>query len=592
MKERKEISDKYKWDLSSYYANEKEYNKDLDFIKNNYKNIIKFKNKLNNKKDIYNCLEFQTNLSRVFSKLYVYSSLLTKEDGRVSANDEKVEIIDKISVEYGALSSFVSVELSNLDDEFLLKLKQDKKFANYDLTIDDIIKFKKHTLSEKEEELLSLTEEVTGGYSQVFEKLDNVDIKFDNVIDSNGREKKLNSANYGVYLASEDRNLRKTAIKNMNKAYGELNHTIASNYIGHIKSDCFFAKVKKFKNALSASLYCEDVDEVVYNNLIESVNKNLGVMHKYYATKKQQLKYKRFYNYDISAPTNKKCNLKLSFENAFSLVKESLKCLGETYLNDLQKSYDERWIDVYPNFGKDTGAFSWGSYGCNPVVLLNYEKTTNDVFTLAHELGHAMHTYYSNANQVYQKAGYEIFVAEVASTVNEMLLVRYLIAKSSSKKEKLYYYDYLIRMFHSTIMRQTMFAEFEKFAHEHYEDGNPLTAKILNDHYLMLNKKYFGSGVSLIDEIKYEWSRIPHFYNSFYVYKYATGIISALNISQKIFDGDKIALKKYLEFLKSGCSKDPVTLLKDAGVDLSKIETLDETFKIINNLISEYKKLI
>lgn len=592
MRERKDIPDIYKWDLSSYYKSEEDFNKDLNYIKKNYTKIENFEGKLNNKKDIYKCFVFQTNLSKVFSKLYVYSSLLTKEDGRISENDQRLETIDKLSVEYGALSSFVDVELSDLSDEFLLSLKNDKKFKDYDLIIDDIIKFKKHMLSKKEEKLLSLTSEFAGGFSQVFEKLDNVDIKFDKVVDSKGKTRELNSANYGVYLESQDRNLRKSAMANMNKAYGELNYTIGANYISHIKQDCFYSKIRGFKNSLSASLFSEDIDEVVYNNLVESVNSNLKIMQKYYDIKRKQLDYKTMYIYDTSAPTNSKYNLKLNYEAAFSLVLDACKPLGDDYIENLKKAYNEKWVDVYPNLGKDTGAFSWGCYSCNPVVLLNYEKTTNDIFTLAHELGHAMHTYYSNTNQVYEKAGYEIFVAEVASTVNEMLLVRYKLANSNSDQEKLYYYDYLIKMFKSTLMRQTMFAEFEKFAHQYHENGGALTVEILNNYYYELNKRYFGAKVKLIPEIKYEWSRIPHFYTSYYVYKYATGIICALNISQKLFDGDETARRSYINFLKSGCSKDPVSLLKDAGVDLTKVDTFNESFKIIESFIKEYNALI
>ena len=592
MKERKDIEEKYKWDLSSYYFSEKEFENDYNYVLNNFEKIKLFENKLNNEKDIFDCLDFEKTISKKLSKLYVYSSLITKEDATVSASDERLEKIVALSVKVSASSSFVSVELAELDDNFLLSLLNNPRAKNYDLLIKDIIKCKKHTLSKKEENLLSLMGEFSDGFSDVFDKFDNADITFEDCVDSKGNKYPLNMATYGIYMESEDRELRKNAIKNINGAFGKFHHTIGTNYINHVKKDCFYSKIRNFNSCLESALFSEDVSKDVYDNLVESVNKNLSGIHQYYDLKRQQLNLDKIALYDMSAPTSSSYNLKLDYEDAYELVKTICAPLGEEYVSVLQRAFNERWIDVFANKGKDNGAFSWGCYGENPVVLLNYEKTTNDIFTIAHEMGHAMHTYYSNNNQPYEKAGYEIFVAEVASTVNEMLMVRYQIQNAKSDEEKIYYYDYFLKMFRTTIMRQTMFAEFEKYAHEQHEKGVSLTIELLNNYYYELNKRYFGENVELVDEIKYEWLRIPHFYNSFYVYKYATGLISAVIISEKIFNNELKAKDNYINFLKSGGSQDPVSLLKIAGVDLTKVETFDYAFNVMNKYINEFKNCI
>lgn len=590
--EREKIEEKYKWDLTEYFKDLTEWENLFSYVKNNYSKVLKYENKLNNKNDIFSCLEEENDISSKMELLYIYASLKSKENSKNSTYQNLLNKIEKLSVEIGEKYSFIDVELNDLDDEFLKQLSQDKDFKNYDLFFLDIIKNKKHMLSKKEEKLLAKTGLFSGQFSSIFDKIDTADIKFDDVLDEKGNVLNMNNSVYSRYIQSADRTLRKNAFISMNGAYGKLNHTITEVYLGNIKADCFYSQIRNFKSCLDASMYAEDVDINVYKTLVFCVNENLSIFHKYFELKRKILGVDKIAVYDMRAPSCDGLEKSYSYEQAFDIVLDALKVLGDDYVDVLKTAQSNRWIDVFNNDGKDTGAFSWGAYRKHPVVLLNFEGILNDVFTLAHELGHSMHTYYSNNTQVRQKAGYEIFVAEVASTVNEMLLVNYFMSKAKDNNEKLYYLDYLFKMFYSTIFRQTLFAEFEEYAHSAYEKGDDTTAEGLNAYYYNLNQKYFGKDVELVDEIKYEWSRIPHFYTSFYVYKYATGLISAFYIANKIFSGDTRVLEGYRKFLTLGNTLDPVSLLKIAGVDLTNKQTFDYVFSEMNKLLETYKSLI
>lgn len=591
MKKREQIPSEYKWDLSSYYSSEKDYENDYNFVEQNYKKLADFQNKLNNKNDILNCFELDEKISRKLEKLYVFSSLETKQDMTNQNAQKRLKKLEKLSVDISEITSYITPELCELSDEFLLQLASDADFKNYDLVLKDIIKDKKHMLSKKEERLLALTGEFSGEFSDIFDMYDNADIKFEKIKNSKGEEVELNNSIYHLYIQSSDRELRKNAMIGINGTYGKLNHMIAANYMGNVKSDWFYSKIRGFSSCIENALYSEEVSKSVYDTLVKSVNENLPVFHRFFDLKRKVLGYEKFANYDIHAHTSQS-DAKYDYNTAFELVKKALFVLGEDYIQTLDEAKQKRWIDVLANEGKDTGAFSWGCYDANPVVLLNHEDTIGCVFTLAHELGHMMHSYYSNKTQVYQKAGYEIFVAEVASTVNEMLLDLHLLNSAQTKQQKLFYLDYLLKMFYSTVFRQTMFAEFEQKVHDRYEKGEDTTADALNELYLDLNKTYFGSEVELVDEIKYEWSRIPHFYNSFYVYKYATGLISAFFIANKIVAGDKQDIEAYRKFLTLGSTLPPVELLKVAGVDLSNPKTFDYVFEKLGELLDEYNSLI
>lgn len=592
MLQRNQVEEQYKWDLSSYFETDDEWNNVFENVKNDYQKLTTYEGKLNNADTILECLNLQTSVSEVTSRLYVYISLRVKEDAKNSFYQNKLNCLEKYLSDISPQISYISSELNDLDNDFINTLIQDVRFKNYDIMLADIIKSKPHMLSRAEEKLMSSLSECIGGESDVFDMLDAVDIKFEDVTDSNGNKFPLNNANYSTYTQSLDASLRETAYKNLNGGYGKLNYTLASNYLCNVKTDCTFAKVRHFDSSFKMSAFNEDVDDNVYNTLVKMVNKNLPVFHRYFRLKQKALKLKNFHNYDINAKLPTKSSKTYTYNHAYSIVTDTLNILGNDYVSVLNRAKDERWIDVMPNKNKDTGAFSWGAYGANPVVLLNFEGTINSVFTLAHELGHMMHSYYSNKNNPSTKAGYEIFVAEVASTVNEMLLARTLLEKADNTEEKLFYIDYLMSMFYSSIHRQTMFAEFEYNIHNAYENGEDVTCDAINNMYLSLAKKYFGEDVELAEELKYEWSRIPHFYTSFYVYKYATGLISALALANKMLKGYKQSVKNYRNFLTTGSTKPPVELLKDAGVDLTKEETFENAFDFINSILNEWEKLL
>ncbi len=592
MKKREEIEEKYKWDLSEYSESLEACEKELKEIEQRFEEITAFENKLNSDENIYACLKLESEISEVLSRLYVYSSLRVKENAKDSKAVELSEKVGSVCVKFSTLTSFISVEIGELSNEKLKELENNSAYPQFRTYFKSILRQKAHILSKKEEKLLSQMGEFTGGFSDVFDMFDNADVKFKDALDSKGKPHKLTHATYSLLVESPDRELRKNAIINMNSAYGEYNNTLATNYIGDVKVGVYFAKVRNYPSALSASIYNEEASEEVYKTLIEGVNNNLGVFHKYFDIKRRQLGLKSFAIYDIYAKTCEDFDMKLSYEEALELVKQACSPLGEEYIKLLDRAKNERWIDVYENEGKDSGAFSWGSYGVHPVVLTNFVPNCNSLFTLAHELGHCMHTYYSNKNQPYEDAGYTIFVAEVASNVNEMLMLLYLSNKAKTKEEKIYYYDYLLSMFRGSVFRQTMFSEFEYFAHDTYEKTSALSKDILNNYYLELNKRYFGKAVEVLDEIKYEWSRIPHFYSSFYVYKYATGLISAMVIARNIFAGKEGAKENYFKFLSSGSSLPPVELLKMAGVNLEDKATFDEAFSFINSILDDWNRLL
>ena len=592
MKKRSEIEEKYKWDLSDYFVTDEAWDKEFERIKPMYEDLTKFEGKLSSDDALLACLKLDNKLGEIVGKLSVYISLKCKEDGKNAFYQNKSNTLEKYLADVSPRLAYITSEINEIPDERLEKLANDKRFADFNLTFKHAIRNKPHMLSKVEEKLLATLGECIGGAGDVFDMLDAVDIKFEDAVDSKGVKHPLNNSNYSVYSQSDDASLRESAFKNVNGGYGKYNYTIAANYLNNIKTNATYAKVRRFDSSFEEALFGEEVDGKVYTTLLEQVNKNTSVFQRYYELKRQALGLKKFGNYDVNAKLKTRAEKVYTYDQAFDKVLDVTKVLGDDYVDVLKQAKEDRWIDVMPNENKDTGAFSWGSYGAHPVVMMNFEGTTNCVFTLAHELGHMMHTYYSNKANPQTKAGYEIFVAEVASTVNEMLLAKTMLKNASTKEEKLYYIDYLMNMFYGTVYRQTMFAEFEYNMHKAYESGGEVTAEAMNNEYSRLTQKYFGKDVKLADELKYEWSRIPHFYNSFYVYKYATGLISALAISNKILAGEKDAVKNYRNFLASGCTKPPVELLKGAGADLTDEQTFANAFEFVSSVLDDFDKLL
>jgi len=592
-KTRSEIEEKYKWDLTTIYKSDELWYKDLEKVSKETEKISEFRgNIVNSSSNLLKYLKFDEDLERKLYKLYYYASLKHDEDTTNPIYQEMIGKIDDVIKKSSELSAFVSPEMFSVDYETIKKyINEEKGLEEYKFTLENFYRFEKHKLNETEERILSSLSNVLGITQEVYKSLTNSDLKFGFIKDENGKEVEFTNSNYSKFIHSSDRNVRKQAFHLMHETYGDYKNTISNTFKGNVDYLTEMAKIKKFNNSLEASLFSDNIDTSVYNNLIDTINKNLNTIYKYFDLKKEVLNLDEIHLYDIYVELVKDLDKEYSFEEAKDLVFKALSPLGENYLKDLQKAFDERWIDVYNNKGKRGGAYSSGFYDTNPFVLLNYEGKLKDVSTLAHELGHSMHTYYSCQNNPYTDSDYKIFVAEVASTVNELLLCMYLIKNSKDDKEKMFVLNELMELFKGTIYRQVMFAEFERDMHALKEKGEILTNELLSNEYYKLNQKYFGPNVVVDEAIKYEWSRIPHFYYNFYVYKYAIGLSSACHIVNNILEGKENALENYLSFLKSGGSDYPANELKIAGVDVTSPEVIESAIKMFDNVIDEFKTL-
>lgn len=587
---RNDVPSHLKWNLSEIVDGEKGFtvieNKILSKL-----DFSKFEGKLADENVLLECLRYMDDLEIKLEILGVYAMMYRDVDTRNSDANALNSRVDNLFVKYSSAVSFVTPEITALPEEKLKSIIADERFKDYDYQLEQMLKSKPHVLSRDCENILSLGGQVFGGFQEIFTMINNADLAFPE-IEVNGEKIRLSHGMYSVCMDSKDRKVRETAFKAFYKAFRDVLNTITATYAGNVNKDVFLTKARKYNSCLERALENEDVPAEVYKNLLKYVNGALPTLHKYVKDRKETLGYDEMHMYDMYVSLVEDAELKLPYEEAFKLVKKGLAPLGEDYGKLLQKAHDEGWIDVEETEGKRSGAYSVGVYGIeHPYVLLNYQPTTHDVFTIAHELGHSMHSYKSDAAQPKSKANYKIFVAEVASTVNEVLLLKYLLKNSTDVKLKKYLCSYYLEMIRTTIFRQTMFAEFEYIAHDSAEKGIPLTKDYLNDEYLKLNKKYYGDAVVSDDEIAYEWARIPHFYNSFYVYKYATGLISAISIAERIYsEGDK-AVEDYFRFLSSGASDGPVELLKLAGVDLTKKDAYEAMVKSFETTLAEFESL-
>lgn len=590
MKKRNEIEEKYKWDLSGYCTDLDSAISQIRALVPEFEKLTKFENKLGEDDMLFECLETNRKLGEKFEVLACFCSLKQKEDATVSKTNEILNVIESISSDLGVKLSFIDVEISKFSNARLDSLCANPKFGEYREMFEDVKRHKKHTLSKSQEKLLSRVGEFAGGFSDVFDMFDSCDVAFEDVVDLNGNKHPLNNANYSQYVRDKDEKLRFSAYSNMMSAYGKLNKTLAANYLSSVKADCAYAKMRKYKSALDKALYNEEISADVYDKLIEKVHSSLKDFYEYFEQKQKMLGLKKFRICDAYAENPKVPKYEFCFDEAFDVVKTALKPLGKDYQKLLDKAKQERWVDVYPNVGKDTGAFSSGAYRKNPIVLMNFVGDINSVFTLAHELGHSMHTYLSDHAQNSINSGYPIFLAEIASTTNEMLLLDHFMKTAKTKDEKIYFVDTYLNMARATIYRQTMFAEFEQIIHQNYEKMLPLSADVLNQTYFDLNRLYFGDKVEILDCTKFEWSRIPHFYNDFYVYKYATGLIAAIAISQNILKDPKFS-SQYLKMLSYGGKLSPLKTLEVCGIDMTKDQPFDNAFSCIKQKIKELKEL-
>ena len=547
---------------------------------------------LSNGKKLYEYLKYDEEVSRKLEKIYYYAHLNYDAD----TLDEKYKVMtNKVSdlfTKYNELSSFVVPEILKLDEEKLNTFyKDEEKLEDYRFSIENIYRFKNHTLDEEKEKMLSNLSKCLSNPEETYEALTDSDFEYDYITDEKGNKVKLNESNYSLFIKSKDRSVRKKAFEMLHDKYKKYIRTITSTYKGEVENNVVLAKIRNYDSAISASLYSDNVPVDIYNNLIKVVNDNMNVLYDYYDLKKEILSLDCLHMYDTYVEIINKIDKKYSFDEAKEIVIDALSVLGDKYVKNLKKAFDEKWIDIYHSKGKRSGAYSSGNFDVNPYVLLNFEGTLNDVSTLAHELGHSMHTYLSCKNNSYQYSSYEIFVAEVASTVNELLLANYMLKNSKNKDEKLAIINHILDLYKATLYRQTMFAEFEKETHKLREKGEVLTSDLLSNTYYNLVKKYFGPNVLCDELIRYEWARIPHFYYNFYVYKYATGISAASYIVDGILNNKEGALENYINFLKTGGSMYPLDELKIAGVNLNSKSVILSAIKTFEKYLKEFKDI-
>lgn len=585
MKKRNEIDEKYKWDLSCYVKNEEELKNNLKYLKDNAIKYKDFYGKFNDKKALKSYLKFDEEYTKVFYRTSSYIGHTLNTDTSDTKYINYSTQLEYISKACGEAGSYISPQLSDLPDYYLQELIEDKDLADYKRFFQNILRDKPHKINEHDSELLSKMSLCLGNDSEVFDTLTNGEIKFDNIIDSDGKTHEVYEADYSKFLDNKDRKIRQGAFSSIMNGYGGKIRTIACLYTNDIQYDIFNNNLTKFNSTREKAMFYEEVEPKVYDTLIKNINSKISLLQDILKLKAKYLNINDMAYYDMMLTIGDKEHY--TIEQAIDLVKQCTKSLGKEYQEILTEKFNQKVIDYLPNENKQTGAYSSGFYGCPSLVLMNFVEDYNSVSTLAHEIGHAMHTEFSDRNQPMQLSDYVIFVAEVASTVNEILLNRY-VSERGDKKQKISLAFELLDSIRSTIFRQTLFSEFEDYSHNELEKGNPLTYEDYNNKYYELNKKYYGDSVMLPEELKYEWARIPHFYRAFYVYKYATGFISALCIVQNLLE-DSEYYKKYIKFLKSGCTKSPVELLQDIGVDLTTNEPYNKAFKFIENLINEIK---
>ena len=593
-KTRDEIDVKDTWDLTKIYKNIDEFESELNSIDKLVDDVVGFKGKIMESSDsLYNFYVAYEKMDRTLTKLFMYASLNRDADTTNSKYQALRMRVMKKNEDISSATSFISSEMLSVDYDLVLSyIKADDRLKEYAFDLEKMFRYKEHTLSEQEEAIITLATNAFGTGSDAFNYIDNADINLGKIKDEDGNLVELTNSNYIKYMTSSNRSVRITAFNHMYEYFKGLKNTISACLKGNIKEDFFLSKVKKYTSPLDASMYSDNIDVSVYKNLIDIVHDNMDLMYDYMDLRKKALNLDEMHMYDIYVDLVKIDNDDIPFEKGKEIVFNALKPLGSTYINDLKKAFDERWIDIYPNIGKKSGAYSWGSYDTYPYLLLNYNNTTDSVVTMAHELGHSMHSFYSNKNQNYFNSQYTIFLAEIASTVNEVLLNEYMYKNASSKNEKIFYLTEMLDKIRATIYRQTMFAEFEMIMHDKESNGIPLTEEEFSSTYYNLNKLYYGNNVVSDDLIRYEWARIPHFYTSFYVYKYATGLSAALAIASDILSGVDGARDNYLKFLSSGCSDYPLNILKKVGVDMTTKEPIEKALKVFKEKLEELKKLI
>ena len=586
LKSRNEIREEDKWDIEKIYKSSDDFEKDFEDLKKEAPKLKDFEGKLNDSQNILEYLKYSEKMNRLAEKLYVYSHLKSDEDTANNENQARMSKIDSYMADFSSYSAYFVPEILSLGEEYIMKAMEEvPELKNYEFLFRDILKEKDHVLTKEMEELLSQVSDCLDAPDAIHNMLSNADMKFNKIKDENGKEVELTEGNYSSFIKSKDREVRREAFKTLFSAYKNLQNTFGTTLSASIKNFIFSAKIRKYKNALEASLKPNDIDVKVYKEAINTIDKNLSSLHRYVSLKKRMLGLDEMHMYDLYVPVIEVEKEHIEFDKGVEIAKEGLKPLGEEYLSIFNEGIENRWIDKYQNKGKKGGAYSWGCYDTMPYVLLNYNYDLNDVSTLVHEMGHSIHSYYSRKNQSYFYSGYTLFCAEVASTTNEALLIHHLINKETDKNKKLYLINQELEQIRTTVFRQLMFAEFELFTHESIESGIPLTALEYSKKWHELNVKYFGPDIVVDEDIDIEWARIPHFYSDFYVYQYATGYAAASAFASSILNKEENAVSKYITFLKSGGSDYPINILKKAGVDMTTPKPLEATINRFNELL-------
>ena len=590
---REEVKVTDKWDIESVYKNLDDYNKDYNVVKDNIDKLRNIQNTfLNNSTSFKEFLLIDSKTSRLIAKLYTYAARKYDEDTGNATYQELYFKINNLYQSYSEATSFVVPMILEQDKNTIIGyLDKEQELSSFRHQILDVLRYKEHTLSKEEEHIITAFSKVLDSSSDTADFLMDTDMKFGTIKDEDGKEVELTSSNYSTFLSSKNRDVRKEAFINYHRVYGNFKNTLTSTLASTCEALSVSSKLKKYNSSMEASLFNDFIPTKLYNNLIKVVHDNLPSLYKYFDIKKKILGIDEFHLYDGYVSTVKNISKKYSFEEGEKLVKDALSVLGEEYGRELNKAFKEGYIDKYPNLNKRSGAYSSGSYDTKPFVLLNYVGEYNDVSTLAHELGHSMHTYFSNHYNDYEKSSYPIFLAEIASTVNELLLSYYMEDNANTKDEKLFILNERLDLFKATIFRQTMFAEFEKYIHELTDKGEVLTSDGICNYYYELNKLYFGPNVIVDDEVRYECLRIPHFYTPFYVYKYATGLSIASYIVKNILNNTPNFKEKYLEFLKSGGRDYPLEVLKIIDIDLTDTKVIDEAMEMFKETLDKFISL-
>lgn len=592
---RKDIEEKLTWDLEDIFSTDEEWEKEYTLVKEKIgeaKNYIEILQESANQ--LLKVLKFQMEVSERLGKLYTYAHMRYDQDTGNSFYQGLNARAQSLYAQFASSFSFVVPEILALDEATLQKfLKENKELQLYKHAIDEINLQRGHILSSEQEALLAQASDVLHASSNTFGMLNNADLEFPTTKDENGEEVQISHGNFIRFLESKDRTVREEAFKKVYETYGKYTNTFASTLGGAVKKDNFYATVRKYDSARHAALANNHIPEKVYDNLVETINKNLHLLHRYIKLRKKVLNVEQLHIYDLYTPLVKDVDMEFTYDEAKDVLVKSLAPLGEEYVNIVKEGLDNRWVDVVENKGKRSGAYSSGTYGTNPYILMNWQDNVNNLYTLAHEFGHSVHSYYTRKTQPYPYGDYSIFVAEVASTCNEAILGEYLLNNTTDTQERLYLINHFLEGFRGTVFRQTMFAEFEHVIHQKAQAGEALTAEVLTNEYYALNKKYFGEeDIHIDEEIGLEWSRIPHFYYNYYVYQYATGFSAAQALSNQILEEGAPAVERYLGFLKAGSSDYPIEVLKKAGVDMTTAAPIEAACKVFEEKLDEMEALL